>query len=172
MQLFIIRHGKTDWNFQKRIQGQTDIPLNEEGIKQAKQAKEILHHENIHIIFSSPLTRAKQTADIINEDAKVPIRYDKRIIERNFGKFEGITKQDISNEEIEDLWRYNKPKQYLQAESVQDFYSRIFDFMEEIRKNYTDKNVLLVIHRAVAIAVNAYCEGTLPEDIDIHKRKT
>ena len=63
--LYIMRHGKTDWNAKHKLQGRTDIPLNEEGIQMAEQAKEKYKDVNFDICYCSPLVRAKQTAEIV-----------------------------------------------------------------------------------------------------------
>lgn len=68
MKILVVRHGLTDWNVERRIQGRTDVPLNQEGIKQAYVAKEKLKEEKIDLMVSSPLKRAKQTAEIINSE--------------------------------------------------------------------------------------------------------
>ena len=65
--LYIMRHGKTDWNAKHKLQGRTDIPLNEEGIQMAEQAKEKYKDVNFDICYCSPLVRAKQTAEIVLE---------------------------------------------------------------------------------------------------------
>ena len=89
MKFYIIRHGQTNWNKEGRIQGKTDIELNEEGIKQAEEAKRILKDYPIDMIVSSTLKRARKTAEIINEAKNVPIMFDKALEERGFGDFEG-----------------------------------------------------------------------------------
>ena len=66
--LYIMRHGKTDWNAKHKLQGRTDIPLNEEGIQMAEQAKEKYKDVNFDICYCSPLVRAKQTAEIVLEE--------------------------------------------------------------------------------------------------------
>ena len=71
--LYIMRHGKTDWNAKHKLQGRTDIPLNEEGIQMAEQAKEKYKDVNFDICYCSPLVRAKQTAEIVLEGRNIPI---------------------------------------------------------------------------------------------------
>ena len=95
MKFYIIRHGQTNWNKEGRIQGKTDIELNEEGIKQAEEAKKILKDYPIDMIVSSPLKRARKTAEIINETRKAPIVLDKALEERGFGEFEGKIRKEI-----------------------------------------------------------------------------
>ena len=70
-----MRHGKTDWNAKHKLQGRTDIPLNEEGIQMAEQAKEKYKDVNFDICYCSPLVRAKQTAEIVLEGRNIPIVY-------------------------------------------------------------------------------------------------
>mgnify|MGYP005782903757 FL=1 len=94
MKILITRHGQTDWNVLGKIQGQTDIELNDNGRQQAKETGELIKNENIDIIITSPLKRAKETAKIINENFNVTIIEDNRLMERNFGKSEGLTKDD------------------------------------------------------------------------------
>ena len=89
MKFYIVRHGQTNWNKKGKIQGKTDIELNEEGIEQAKEVRKILEKYPIDVIVSSPLKRARKTAEIINETKKVPIIFDKGIEERGYGEFEG-----------------------------------------------------------------------------------
>lgn len=90
--LYIIRHGKTDWNELHKLQGHTDIPLNANGIAMAENAAK--EYKNVHfdVCYCSPLTRARQTADIIlrDRDEKVPVIIDDRLIEMCFGEYEGI----------------------------------------------------------------------------------
>lgn len=76
-----MRHGKTDWNAKHKLQGRTDIPLNEEGIQMAEQAKEKYKDVNFDICYCSPLVRAKQTAEIVLEGRNIPIVYDDRLME-------------------------------------------------------------------------------------------
>lgn len=86
--LYIVRHGKTDWNVKGWVQGSTDIELNEEGIRQAKELSEKIDLDKIDICLCSSLKRAKQTAEILVKD-KVKIIYDNLLVERGFGNYEG-----------------------------------------------------------------------------------
>ena len=86
MRLYIIRHGETQWNKVKRLQGQTDIPLAEEGIRLARETGEGMKELPIDLVISSPLTRAVQTAQLLTEGRDVPILTDERIIEISFGQ--------------------------------------------------------------------------------------
>ena len=167
MKLYIMRHGQTNWNKKGKIQGKTDIELNEEGIEQAKEARKILEKYPIDVIVSSPLKRAKKTAEIINEAKKVPIIFDKAIEERGFGEFEGKVGKEIQDEiwNSEILDNYNLNKQYKGVESIQDLCNRVWGLFDELKQEYEDKNILIVTHGGVTRAINGYFNGTNKEGI-------
>ena len=107
------RHGQTDWNLLGKIQGQTDIKLNDTGRNQAKETGMQIQNEKIDLIITSPLKRAKETAEIINKNFNVSIIEDDRLLERKYGRNEGSTKEDIQemekkNPDVNELWNYNK----------------------------------------------------------------
>jgi uncharacterized phosphatase len=95
--LYLVRHGETDWNFQRRIQGSTDIPLNETGRAQARAAGKLLARREWDGIVASPLSRAFETASIIADEAGLgaPARLDP-IVERHYGDAEGLTDSELS----------------------------------------------------------------------------
>lgn len=157
MKLYVTRHGQTDWNVQGKTQGRTDIELNEVGIEQAKQTKKELKNINIDLIICSPLKRARKTAEIINEGRNIPIIFDNQIIERNFGEFEG------EKIKFDEFWDYNVTQKYQKAETIQEIISRISNFLDKIKEEYKDKNILLVTHGGVSIAINCYFKG-IPAD--------
>ncbi|MCL1876829.1 histidine phosphatase family protein [Candidatus Saccharibacteria bacterium] len=159
MKLYFVRHGVTDWNIEKRRSGQTDIPqLVDEGRKHARQAGEKLKDSKIDVIFVSPLNRAHETAEIINEylNAKIIVRNE--LIERDFGNFED---KKATADEWDKFWDYNNPS--TTGESIQDLFKRVHDFIDEIKREYTDKNVLIVSHGGPARAVRFYFEK-MPAD--------
>ena len=92
--IYIVRHGQTDWNVVGRYQGRKDIELNQKGIEQARKIKEQLKDVDFDLIFSSPLKRAVETANIITDNNKNLIK-DDRLIERNNGDLEGKLKSEI-----------------------------------------------------------------------------
>lgn len=159
MNLYIVRHGQTDWNIQGRIQGSTDIELNSAGINQAKQTSELLKNIDFEAIFSSPLKRTIDTAKIINEYHNIDIIKDSRIIERNFGNFEGT--QNILKD-ISEYLDYKKDLHANNVESIKDLFKRIEDFLLDISNKYknTDSNILIVTHGGVSIAINAIINNT------------
>ena len=161
MKLYVVRHGQTEWNVLKKMQGSADIPLNERGIEQAEQTKSNLERKNFDMIFCSPLIRAKQTADVINSDKNLNIIFDDRLRERNYGEFEGTSKSSFN---YNDFWAYNKNLNYEKAENVQVFFKRIYDFLDEIKDKYQDKNILIICHAGVLKAIECYANGMMKDE--------
>jgi len=133
------------------------------GINQAKQTKKKLENKTIDVIITSPLKRAKKTAQIIGEDRNIPIIEDNEVAERYFGKFEGMTAKEFNFDEI---WNYKLNKQYEDAESVGALFDRIQGFLEKIKKEYENKTVLVVTHGGVSVPIRATLEG-IPEGMEV-----
>ena len=161
MEIFITRHGQTKWNALGKIQGQTDIELNDIGRGQAKETSELLKDEKIDLIITSPLKRAKETAEIINSKFNVEIIEDKRLMERGFGECEGMTKYERAKlkavtPEVENIWNYNTNVNVYNMETMKDFCLRVYDFLDDLIKKYKDKNILLVTHGGVSVPIKFY----------------
>lgn len=136
---FVLRHGQTDWNLQARLQGSTDIPLNDIGREQARLAAELLDGLGITKIVASPLSRALETARIVGERLSLEPFIDARLIERNFGLFEGLTLDEVRRERI-DMRAHMNPKADIDgkhypdnAEPLGDVIDRVFACVEEYR---------------------------------------
>ena len=161
MKIYVIRHGQTNWNIEGRIQGKTDIELNNEGNKQALKIKSIIKDYNIDLIISSPLKRARKTAEIINEALNCPIIFDKSLEERGYGIFEGkvrrLIKDNIINSNL--LNNYNINLKYKGIEPIYDLCERVWNLLDNIKRQYNDKNILLVSHGGTIRAINGYFEG-------------
>lgn len=157
--LYITRHGETDWNRLKKIMGRCDEPLNDTGIMQAHIAKKEIDKLDIDLIICSPLIRARQTAEIINEGRNIEMIIDDRLIERDYGEFEGTVK----NDSYKDAWDYYMNIRYEKAENIQDFFKRIYVFLDDIKKRYKNKNILLVCHGGVSMPVECYFRKEIPE---------
>jgi len=167
MKIYLVRHGQTDWNREgmKRMQCQSDNPLNEIGIKQAEQVGELLDKIDYDFIFSSPYIRAKRTAEIANRD-RMPIIVDDRLKERYGGVVDGKPFTDFTSADIDDFFNYNENVEYEGAESMQDFCKRVWDFLDDMKEKYKDKTVVFVAHNILIRAVKAYFVG-IPEDGNI-----
>ncbi len=92
---FVLRHGQTDWNVEARLQGSTDIPLNDTGRQQARAAAAFFKDKGLTKIVTSPLVRAHETARLVGERLGLEPVTDARLIERNFGLFEGMTIDEV-----------------------------------------------------------------------------
>ena len=90
MKLYFIRHGQTDWNIVKRLQGATDIPLNENGEELARRTGEGMKDIPFDLIYTSPLKRAFRTAELVRGNRDIPIISDDRLREICFGDYEGL----------------------------------------------------------------------------------
>ena len=152
MSIYYVRHGQTDWNKLGYLQGQSDIALNEEGTKQAKQVRDAMKQVHIDKIICSPLQRTRHTASIINENYGLEIHEDKRIIERYFGEVEGAKRKDIV---FEDFWKWEKPVQY-GMESIDEVFHRVYDFLDDIMEEAMHQNILVVAHGGVSIPFQCY----------------
>lgn len=152
--LYIIRHGKTDWNEKHKLQGRTDIPLNDDGRAMAEKAR--LEYADVHfdICYCSPLKRARETADILLRGRNVPIITDSRLAEMCFGVCEGVENcfSDPSSP-IHTLFAH--PEQYLTpvegGESLEQLFARTGEFLREVAKPLVEqgKDVLIVGHGAM-----------------------
>lgn len=94
MTVYLIRHGVTDWNLAGRLQGLEDIPLNEEGLRQAALCAQALQPLPVDYVASSPLLRAKKTAEILARTLNLPMGTDVRLIERDFGRLSGLLPEE------------------------------------------------------------------------------
>ncbi len=160
MEILVVRHGQTDWNVIGKIQGSVDNDLNENGINQAKETRELLKDEQIDLIISYPLKRDRQTAEIINEGRNIEIITDEGIKERNFGEFEGTSKYNLDNQSF---WDYDLNRKFEKAESVSDCFDRVYKFLDKLYEEHNDKRVLLVTHGGASVPIYCYC-NVLPED--------
>ncbi|HOZ54278.1 MAG TPA: histidine phosphatase family protein [Bacilli bacterium] len=153
MKLYVIRHGETEWNYLKVMQGSVDIPLNEQGKKQAKKLQKLLNNRHFDLIISSPLLRAKETAEIVNKKFKKRIIIDDRLAERNYGEFEGVKKADF---DYFGFWDYNLDNRYERAENIKSFYNRVVSFIEELKNKYSEKTILLSTHGGICKIIELY----------------
>ncbi|WP_144556837.1 histidine phosphatase family protein [Bacillus pumilus] len=141
----LVRHGETDWNAAKRIQGRTDIPLNDTDKWQAEQTGLYLKDAHWDVVISSPLTRAKETAHLILKhiDARFVIMDD--FIERDYGDAEGMS--------FEERQKLFPDKQYPNMEPLETIQDRMVEGIEKVRAAYPNQQVLIVAHGAAIHAL-------------------
>ncbi len=149
MKLYIARHGQTQANVVHLFNGRNQGDLTEYGVEQAKELVEKIKELDIHYIFSSPLKRAIHTAEILNIN-NLPLIQDERIIERDF---KDLTLKPVSLVPDRTQW-YNKELDVLdEIESFKSVIERITNFINYIKDKYYDKNILIVTHGDIIIAV-------------------
>ncbi|MBW7454119.1 histidine phosphatase family protein [Paenibacillus sepulcri] len=156
MRLGLIRHGKTDWNALGKIQGQTDTPLNAEGIRQAHALAARLSGEEIRWdgVVTSDLSRARETGRIIAEKLGIPLLpADERLRERYYGAIEGTTESERMERWGPD-WRKSDSGQ----ETDEELRIRALSFVEEAAENNSKGNILAVTHGSLlAQLMQAMC---------------
>ncbi|WP_379162390.1 histidine phosphatase family protein [Paenibacillus sp. sgz5001063] len=144
MLIGLIRHGLTDWNAEGRIQGQSDIPLNDEGRRQAEMLGDRLLQETYRwdYCITSSLSRAAETGRIIAAKLGIPLlEPDERIRERAYGQVEGMTAV-----QREEKWGKDWNQLSLGQETDEQLQARALAFMEEIAARYPKKNILVISH--------------------------
>lgn len=159
MDIYIIRHGETDWNKAGRVQGQTDIELNAYGIELAELTAAALEQEGVRFdrVYTSPLKRAVRTAEILCRKSSVKPIVDSRITEISFGEAEGVTFRELaSNPEYKNqLLRFKAPEQFKAtngAESFETVFARTQDFLtnELLPLENKAQKVLVSCHGGIA----------------------
>ncbi|MCC3355932.1 histidine phosphatase family protein [Bacillus sp. REN16] len=150
---FILRHGETEWNHNNnRYCGRTDISLSDIGVKQAQAAAKSLNGVLFDCIITSPLKRAKDTASIIKNELsfKNEITTDKRLVEIDFGKWEGLTKQKIENQYAESWTQWLKDPTLVNAgeigETASSVYDRAISFYQDLSLKQPNSTILVVAH--------------------------
>ena len=152
--IYIIRHGITDWNDRHKLQGRTDIPLNEEGREMAEVAREEYKDIHFDICFCSPLIRARETAEILLSDRDVPIVFDDRLLEMSFGEYEGV-EYSFNTPGCPINVIFKEPEKYREsiggAETFEELFRRTGEFLEEkaFPLHEQGKSVLIVGHGAM-----------------------
>ncbi|MBT2570807.1 histidine phosphatase family protein [Planococcus sp. ISL-110] len=141
----LIRHGETDWNAQGKIQGKTDIPLNVAGTQQAMQCGAYLTAADWDLIITSPLQRARRTAEIINATLELPLVEMEEFAEKHFGDAEGLTYEERALTFPDRL--------YPNQEDNGLFAERLANGLKIINDRYPDQRVLLVSHGGVINAI-------------------
>lgn len=160
MKLYFVRHGETSWNKLRKVQGRADIPLNEYGRYLARKTCEGLKDTKIDLAYTSPLIRAKETAQIVLGGRKIPLIDEPLIQEMNFGAAEGICFKgegkepggDEFNKFFIDTANYQIPEG---GESIPELLKRVGGFLDTLYKNekLTNKSILISTHGAALKAM-------------------
>lgn len=167
MNIYLIRHSKTQWNQEKKLQGHLDSPLTKEGIENAKALSDYFQKEKIHFdyVFSSPILRAYQTAQYLTD---LPIIQDKRLMEMNFGIFEGVPISELLKREDHlyvNLWHH--PELFTRiphGESYEEVIERANSFLKYLNSYDDHSTILVVTHGMFFIVLLATMLGIEKKD--------
>ena len=152
MTLYATRHGETEWNALNKISGVTDIELTGTGVAQAEAAAKEAEGRGINLIIASPMKRALTTAKIIAEHLGVPLETDPRLVEQNYGIYEGKDRRDPG-------FLANKRQfatRYPGGESMMQLAARVYPLLDEIKEKHADQTVLIVSHGGVSRVLRTY----------------
>jgi broad specificity phosphatase PhoE len=151
MRLILIRHGETDWNTEKRIQGSQDIPLNSRGERQVEEIAAFFADSRLFVfsrVVTSPLQRAKQSALICSQYIDIPCEVVPEFRERHFGKLEGVPLEEVRTKyQISDLEKVSDAK--YEMEPLASVKSRVQHGLKRLQANYQQETILLVTHGSI-----------------------
>lgn len=160
MTFYVARHGQTEWNVENKVCSITDIALTEKGIAQAEELASQAKKKNIEIIISSPMKRAITTSQIVSEKCHIPMLIDNRLVEQNYGIYEGVDRSD-------ELFLANKRNfayRYPNGESMMQVAVRVYTFLDEIKKKYVGKNILIISHGGICRVIKTYFSDMTNEE--------
>jgi len=171
----IARHGETDWNAAQILQGWIDVPLNMHGRRQSHELADALAHERFSRIYTSPLRRASETADIIAErlGLAVPVRHD-GLKERNFGAVQGRPKAELTEshpELMKEILRRNPAAHFEGGESADHFADRVLGGLADIGAHNRGHRVLVITHGWVMDVITRHIRHLPRTEVLNMKRK-
>lgn len=172
--IYLVRHGETDWNREQRFQGQTDVPLNQTGKDQALGLIPIMSRLKIETVFSSNLSRAVETAQIATADLNLFIQQDPRLRETNVGEAEGMTFDNLEAKFGADgisRWRSYEERdldfKYPNGESKRQMMFRIREVILEIAQSTERQNIAIFAHGMVMRALTFAFHQGAPWDLQV-----
>ena len=171
--LCLVRHGETAWNAEGRVQGQLDVPLNATGLAQARAVASVLKNESFAGIYSSDLTRARQTAQPAADFLQKQVASSKSLRERHYGAFQGMTYTEASVRIPEGYARFKAKDpayDFDTGESLSRFNERALAYIRDLVEKHTGENLLLFTHGGVLEMVYRHATGrglSTPRDFEI-----
>ena len=165
--LWLVRHGQTDWNVERRYQGHSDTPLNAIGIEQAAQAAEALAGAHYAALYSSDLQRARVTAEAIGNRLGLEVLVDQRLREVHLGDWEGMLSTDIQ-EQYPVEWEMRR-QNLLHArppggENIEELAARIWPVFDELAARHRGEHVIVVSHGMALATVLCRTQGVALND--------
>ncbi len=165
---YLVRHGETEWNAENRLCGRTDVPLSETGRGQARSLAERLRSTSFDALYASPLERATETAHLISRTGGLTPVQDSRLLELDYGQWEGKTLAEIRQSDPETFraWDAN-PAQVAPpgGESGFEAQQRVVSFLDFLAAKHPRGNVLVVFHKTVCRLAISYALGMPPPSI-------
>ena len=155
MKVYFVRHGKTEYNIKKMIQGDRDIPLSDVGREEIRKFKNEVDKLEFDVCICSPFDRAKETAKILVGD-RTNIIVNDYLKERHVGKLEGTS---TDNYDVHKYWNINYEKDELDIETPKEVLERARRFIEYIKENYKDETILVVDHDGIIKAIHYVIVG-------------
>lgn len=171
----VARHGETDWNAAGILQGWLDVPLNDKGRDQSRELADRLADSTLSCVYSSPLRRALESAEIVSERLKLakPICHE-GLKERNFGLIQGVPKEQLARTHpdlMREIIRRNPACEFEQGESVDHFATRVVGALSDIADHNPGRRVLVITHGWVMDVITRHVNN-LPRTAVLHlKRK-
>jgi alpha-ribazole phosphatase len=167
VELYLVRHGETPSNCQRVYCGWLDVELTDQGIRQAEESAEKLRKVPLDFILTSGLYRTRKTAEIINSHHHVEIRCDDRFREMNFGRWEGLSYEEIRNQFPHELESWEKgwvDYPVPEGESLRQMYDRVAEAIDQLGTDYPQGKILLVSHGGCIRGILSHLIGGGIED--------
>ncbi len=167
--IIFLRHGQAKNNTERILAGRTPgVPLTEEGVEQSEKAAKFLEEMNISTIYSSPIERAKNTAEIVGKHNSIDVRIDDRLIELDMGKFTGKPYDEIFSSHGNVFMKFYSGELEIAHNGVETFEEvkkRILDMVDHVIDNHPDENVVLVTHMDPIKAMLSTVVSFSPENL-------
>ncbi|HUU48742.1 MAG TPA: histidine phosphatase family protein [Nitrosopumilaceae archaeon] len=167
--IIFLRHGQAKNNTERILAGRTPgIPLTEKGIDQAEKAAKFLEDMNISAIYSSPIQRAKNTAEIVGKHNSIDVKIDDRLIELDMGKFTGVPYDEIFSSHGNVFMKFYKGELEIAHNGVETFADvkkRVLGIVDHVIENHPDENVVLVTHMDPIKAMLSTVVSLSPENL-------
>lgn len=150
--LYVTRHGQTDANLQRRVQGQGDTPLNETGLAQARELAEFLSGVPVDRVISSDLPRARQTAEVLGRHLKVTVSYHPELRARRMGDYENRTHEELETADPESFRRLKHDPSFVPpggGESTNQLRARALAFVRRVAETHSGGHLVILSHHKV-----------------------
>jgi len=164
--LILIRHGETDWNVEGRYQGQVDPPLNQQGLAQARQLAQRLQGVGLDVLYSSPLRRALQTAQILAEALDIPLHTEPRLMEIHQGEWQTLLYTEIATRYTELFHRWQTEPWTVTipgGENIAQVQERVYAAIDEILTWHEGQCIGMVAHRIPIALLKIRYQGLAPD---------